>query len=86
MEASRFLATTLWICAEQNLTVGDPEREGRRSRARTMSSTMHQVFLLLDSTLNEMTKGSGSKVSLCCQCIQENNQRRAGHGRWLPRE
>ena len=29
MEASRFLATTLWICAEQNVTVGDPEREGR---------------------------------------------------------
>ena len=42
MEASRFLATTLWICAEQN--VGEPEREGRRSIARTMSSTMPQVF------------------------------------------
>ena len=39
MDASRFLATTLWICAEQNVTVGDPEREGRRRRARTISST-----------------------------------------------
>ena len=64
MDASRFLATTLWICAEQNVTVGDPEREGRRSRARTMSSTMPQVFLLVESTVNERTKGSGSKVSL----------------------
>ena len=64
MEASRFLATTLWICAEQNVTVGEPEREGRRSKARTMSITMPQVFLLVESTLNEVTKGSGSKVSL----------------------
>ena len=64
MEASRFLATTLWICAEQNVTVSDPEREGRRSKARTMSSTMPQVFLLVESTLKEVTFGSGSKVSL----------------------
>ena len=38
MDASRFLATTLWICTEQNVTVGVPERERRRSRERTMSS------------------------------------------------
>ena len=30
VEASRFLATTLWMCTEQNVTVGVPEREGRR--------------------------------------------------------
>ena len=29
-----------------------------------MSSTRPQVFLLVESTLNEVTKGSGSKVSL----------------------
>ena len=43
MDASRFLATTLWICTEQNVTVGVPERDGRRSRARTMSSTIPHV-------------------------------------------
>ena len=32
--------------------------------ARTMSSTMPQVFLLVESTLNEVIKGSGSKVSV----------------------
>ena len=64
MEASRFLATTLWICAEQNVTVCEPEREGRRSIARTMSSTMPHVFLLVESALNVRTIGSGSKVSL----------------------
>ena len=28
------------MCTEQNVTVGVPERDGRRSRARTMSSTI----------------------------------------------
>ena len=64
MEASRFLATTLCRCAEQNVTAGEPEREGRRSKARTMSSTMLQVPLLVESALNVRTIGFGSKVSL----------------------
>ena len=55
MDASRFLATTLWICTEQNVTVGVPERDERRSRARTMSSTMPHVFLLVESALNVRT-------------------------------
>ena len=41
MDAPRFLATTLWICTEQNVTVGVPERDGRRSRPRTMSTHRH---------------------------------------------
>ena len=64
MDASRFLATTLWMCTEQNVTVGVPERDGRRSRPRTMSSTMPHVLLLVESALNVRTVGSGSKVSL----------------------
>ena len=40
------------MCTEQNVTVGVPERDGRRSRARTMSSTMPHVFLLVESALN----------------------------------
>ena len=49
---------------EQNVTVGVPESEGRRSSARTMSSTMPQVPLLVESSLKASTIGSGSKVSL----------------------
>ena len=64
MDASRFLATTLWMCTEQNVTVGVPEREGRRSRPRTLSSTMLHVLLLVESALNVKTVRSGSKVSL----------------------
>jgi len=64
VDASRFLATTLWMCTEQNVTVGVPDVEGRRSRARTMSKTIPHVCLLVDSNLNEATKGSDSKVSL----------------------
>ena len=64
MDASRFLDTTLLMCTEQNVTVGVPEREGRRSRPRTMSSTMPHVLLLVESALNVRTVGSGSKVSL----------------------
>ena len=51
MEASRFLATILWMCTEQNVTVGVPESEGRRSRPRTMSRTIPQVLLLVESSL-----------------------------------
>ena len=64
MDASRFLAKTLWMCTEQNVTVGVPERDGRRSRARTMSKTMPHVLLLVESALYVRTVGSGSKVSL----------------------
>ena len=38
MAASRFLATTLWICAEQKVTVGVPEREGRRKESTNHKS------------------------------------------------
>ena len=51
VEASRFLATTLWMCTEQNVTVGEPESEGRRSRPRTMSRTIPHVLLLVESSL-----------------------------------
>ena len=36
------------MCTEQNVTVGVPESEGRRSKPRTMSSTMPQVPLLVE--------------------------------------
>ena len=52
------------MCTEQNVTVGVPERDGRRSRPRTMSSTMPHVLLLVESALTVRTIGSGSKVSL----------------------
>ena len=49
------------MCTEQNVTVGVPESEGRRSRPRTMSSTMLQVPLLVELSLKASTVGSGSK-------------------------
>ena len=52
------------MCTEQNETVGVPESEGRRSRPRTMSRTMPQVPLFVESSLKASTIGSGSKVSL----------------------
>ena len=52
------------MCTEQNVTVGVPESEGRRSSPRTMSSTMPQVPLFVESSLNASNIGSGSKVSL----------------------
>ena len=52
------------MCAEQNVIVDDPESEGRRSSARTMSRTMPQVPLLVEFSLKASTVGSGSKVSL----------------------
>ena len=55
VEASRFLATTLWMCTEQNVTVGVPESEGRRSRPRTMSRTIPHVPLLVESSLKAKT-------------------------------
>ena len=52
------------MCTEQNVTVGVPESEGRRSRPRTMRRTMPQVPLLVKLSLKASTVGSGSKVSL----------------------
>ena len=42
---------------EQNVTVGDPERDGRRRRPRTMSKTIPHVPLLVESTLYVRTIG-----------------------------
>ena len=52
------------MCTEQKVTVGEPERDGRLRRPRTMSKTIPQVPLLVESALNVRTIGSGSKVSL----------------------
>ena len=49
---------------EQKVTVGDPERDGRHKRPRTMSKTILHVPLLVESTLYVRTVGSGSKVSM----------------------
>ena len=57
MEASRFLAAILWMCTDQNVTVGVPEREGRRSRPRTISRTIPEVPLLVESSLKATTIG-----------------------------
>ena len=73
-EPNRFLATTLWICTEQNVTVSVPAREGRRSRARTMSSTMPQIFLLVESTLNERTKREDCGVWLKGVLVEQNGK------------
>ena len=39
------------MCTEQKVTVGDPERDGRRRRPRTMSKTIPHVTLLVESNL-----------------------------------
>ena len=39
------------MCTEQNVTVGVPESEGRRSSARTMSRTIPHAPLLVESSL-----------------------------------
>ena len=63
VDASRLLATTLCTCAEQNVTVGVHEREGRRRRLRTISITTPHVSLLVEASLKANTAGLGSKVS-----------------------
>ena len=50
MEASRFLATTLWICAEQNVTVGDPERE--RTTKQGTDNEQHRAPSIFARRLN----------------------------------
>ena len=52
------------MCTEQNVTVGVPESEARRNSAQTMSRTMPQVPLLVESSLKTSTVGLSSKVSL----------------------
>ena len=52
------------MCTEQKVTVGEPEREGRLRRPRTMSKIIPQVPLLVESALNVLTVGSGSKSIL----------------------
>ena len=49
------------MCTEQKVTVGDPERDGRLRRPRTMCKNIPQVPLLVESALNVRTIGSGSK-------------------------
>ena len=49
------------MCTEQKVTVGEPERDRRLRRPRTMSRIIPQVPLLVESTLNVRTLGSGSK-------------------------
>ena len=49
------------MCTEQKVTVGEPVRDGRLSRPRTMSKIIPQVPLLEESTLNVRTVGSDSK-------------------------
>ena len=43
------------MCTEQNVTVGVPESEGRRSSARTMSRTMPQVPLFVEFSMKAST-------------------------------
>ena len=52
------------MCTEQKVTVDEPVRDGRLRRPRTMSKTIPQLLLLVESALNVRTIGSGSKVSL----------------------
>ena len=52
------------MCTEQKVTVGEPVRDGRLRRPRTMSKFIRHVPLLVESALNVLTIGSGSKVSL----------------------
>ena len=64
MEASRFLAATLWMSTEQNVTVGVPESEGRRSRPRTMSRTIPHLF----------PKGNNHRVRLESVLVEQDGK------------
>ena len=64
MRASHFLATLLWTWTEQNVTVGEPEREGRRSRPRITRAAITHVSLLDEASEMVKTAASGSNVSL----------------------
>ena len=55
MEASRFLATTLWICTELKVTVGAPERERRRRSPRTTRAAMPHESLLDEASVMART-------------------------------
>ena len=64
MAASRFLATSLWIWTEQNVTVGESVTAGRRSKRRTTRALTLHVFLLVDGSVMGITAARGSNVSL----------------------
>ena len=79
------------MCTEQKVTVSEPVMDGRLPR--TMSKIIHHVPLLVESALNELTKGSGSKVSLLSKIARSVlsvkaiiDRRCAEHDRWLPVE
>ena len=80
------------MCTEQKVTVGEPVRDGRLRRPRTMSKTILQVPLLVESTLNVRTTGSGLKGVLVEQDSEvrvaserhETDRRCAEHDHWLP--
>ena len=55
------------MCTEQKVTVGEPVRDGRLRKPRTMSKITPQVPLLVESALNVWTVGSGSKGILVQQ-------------------
>ena len=61
------------MCTEQNVTVGVPESEGRRSRPRTISSTMPQVLLLVEPSL----KGKYHRVRLKGVLVGQDSKVRA---------
>ena len=60
------------MCTEQNVTVGDPERDGRRRRPRTISKTIPHVPLLVELSLHHGVRLKGvfieqdSKVCIAC--------------------
>ena len=64
MAASRFLATSLWIWTEQNVTVGESVTAGRRSKRRTTRALTLHVFLLVDGSVMGITAARGSNVSV----------------------
>ena len=79
------------MCTEKNVTVGVPEREGRRSSPRTMSITVPHVPLLVESSLKAKTTGLGSKVSLLSRMARSvlpvyamNWSVMWARGHWLP--
>ena len=70
MEASCFLATTLWLCTDQKVTVGVPEREGRRRSPRTKRAAILHVSLLDEASAITMAAASGSNMSLLSKMVR----------------
>ena len=65
VEASRFLATLFRTWTEQNVTVGEAESEGRRSRPRTTRAAIPHVSLLEEAS--EMVKTERGRTRQCTQ-------------------